>query len=121
MGGGWMKTIATLLIILTAVTVSPRPHAQEPAKTIEVHVRRFAFSPTEITLKKGETVDLKLVSEDVTHSLVVNELEINQEVSKGHPADIMITPQMTGDFHGQCGHFCGNGHGTMTFTIHVTD
>jgi cytochrome c oxidase subunit 2 len=116
-----MIKIVSVIVFLVAVTGGPDLHAQEPAKTIEVHIKRFAFSPTEITLKKGETVDLKLVSEDVTHSLLLKDLNISREVSKGHPADIMITPETIGDFHGQCGHFCGNGHGTMKFTVHVTE
>jgi cytochrome c oxidase subunit II len=116
----WSNVIAAFLL-LAAITICLKIDAQEPTKTIEVHVKRFAFSPAEITVKKGETVDLRLVSEDVTHSLAIKDLSINREVSKGHPVDIIITPQATGDLRGKCGRFCGSGHGTMTFTIHVKD
>jgi cytochrome c oxidase subunit 2 len=89
-------------------------------RTIEIHAHRYAFTPSEITVKKGETVQLKLFSDDVPHSLLVKGLGINQAISKGKPAEVTITPQNTGDFHGQCGHFCGSGHGKMTFDVHVT-
>lgn len=95
--------------------------AQEQTRTIEIHAHRFAFSPSEITLNKGETVKLRLLSDDVTHSLLVPGLQIRQEVSKGHPVEITVTPDSSGDFRGECGRFCGSGHGSMLFTVHVKD
>jgi cytochrome c oxidase subunit 2 len=96
-------------------------HAQEPERTIEIHAHRFSFQPSEITVKRGETVKLELVSEDVTHSLLIPELDVNQEIKKGKSVDVTITPKTAGDFHGQCGHFCGSGHGSMLFVVHVTE
>lgn len=90
------------------------------SRTIEIHAHRFAFVPAEIIVKKGETVRLKLISDDVPHSLLIKDLGINQTITKGKPAELTFTPQNAGDFHGQCGHFCGAGHGKMTFDVHVT-
>lgn len=89
-------------------------------RTIEIHAHRYQFSPSEITVKKGETVKLKLFSDDVTHSLLIKDLGINQTIAKGKPAEVTFTPQKTGDFQGKCGHFCGSGHGKMTIAVHVT-
>ena len=95
--------------------------AQEPSRTIEIHAHRFSFVPSEITLKPGETVTLHLISDDVTHSLLIPGLKIDQEVSKGHPVDVTVTPSSPGDFPGKCGHFCGSGHGSMLFVVHVKE
>jgi len=114
------QTLPTLLLCLAALTPLSSK-AQEPARIIEIHARRFAFSPSEITLKPGEAVKLRLVSDDVTHSLVVPGLRIKQEVSKGHPVDITVAPDSVGDFRGECGRFCGSGHGSMLFVIHVKE
>lgn len=89
-------------------------------RTIEIHAHRYAFTPAEITVKIGETVRLKLFSDDVPHSLLIKDLGINQTIAKGRPVEVTITPHAVGDFHGQCGHFCGSGHGKMTFAVHVT-
>lgn len=97
-----------------------RVPAEDSAQTIEVHAKRFAFEPAEITVKSGEPVHLHIVSDDVAHSLVVKGLGIDATVSKAHPADVAFTAQQPGDFAGRCGHFCGSGHGRMTFAIHVT-
>ena len=111
-----------LVLLMLAVTQSqPKFLGQEQARIIEIHAHRFAFEPSEITLKKGEPVTLRLISDDVPHSLRVPDLKINQEVSKNHPAEVTITPASAGDFKGECGRFCGSGHGKMKFTVHVTE
>jgi len=115
----WIKCIVLALLLATqSITIT---QAQPAQKTIEIHAHRFSFEPAEITLKRNETVRLRLVSEDVTHALLVPDLNINQEIKKGNPVEIEVTPTTIGDFHGQCGHFCGNGHGSMTFVVHVEE
>ena len=111
------------LVIAVALCISTLKCTaiDEPDRTIEIHVHRFAFSPSEITVKKGETVRIKLISDDVTHSLLIKDLGINQVVTKGKPAEVTLTPQQAGDFHGECGHFCGAGHGKMAIAVHVTE
>jgi cytochrome c oxidase subunit 2 len=94
---------------------------QDAPRAIEIHAKRFAFVPADITVKKGEKVKLVLISDDVPHSLVIPDLHVKQEMTKGHPSEVVITPDKAGDFHGQCGRFCGSGHGSMLFVVHVKD
>lgn len=118
----YIKRILSAVLVLGLFTQIPSPSpAQEQIRTIEIRAHRFSFSPSEITLKKGETVKLHLISDDVTHTLLVPGLRIKQEVSKAHPAEITVTPSSVGDFRGQCGSFCGSGHGSMLFTVHVEE
>lgn len=93
--------------------------AQEVVRTIEIHAARYSFSPAEITLKQGETVKLVVISDDATHSLVVPDLHVNVPAKKGSPGEVTLTPEKVGDFKGRCGHFCGIGHASMTFVVHV--
>jgi cytochrome c oxidase subunit II len=104
-----------LLLMLSGTSI-----AEQPAE-ITIHAKRFAFVPAEITVKKGETVKLSLVSDDVPHSLVVKDLNINATMLKNQPTEISFTPERTGDFKGVCGRFCGTGHGSMKFVVHVTE
>ncbi|WP_035348212.1 cupredoxin domain-containing protein [Edaphobacter aggregans] len=115
----WM--MALTLAVLGGTGLLHTGNAQETGRTIEIHARRFSFEPAEITLQKGETVTLKLVSEDVAHSLVIKELGVNREVSKGHDQEVTVTPDKVGDFQGKCGRFCGSGHGSMKLTVHVKE
>src|ERR1700754_3768334 len=100
------RTLFTLLMA-ASMQFTPAIHAQQTGQTIEIHAHRFSFEPSEITLKRNETVQLRLISDDVTHALLVPDLGINQEIKKGKPVEITVTPTTEGDFHGQCGHFCG--------------
>lgn len=111
--------LAVLFLLSNVVQLPSILQAQGGSRTIEVHARRFSFVPAEVEVKKGETVTLHLISDDVPHSLVIKGLGVNQQVSKDHPADATFTANNTGDFPGKCGRFCGSGHGSMLFTVHV--
>lgn len=95
--------------------------AQESPKNIQVIARKFAFEPSEITVKKGQPVVLMLKSEDVAHGLRFRDLNLNVKIDKGSTAELRFTPDKTGDFVGHCSVFCGSGHGSMTLTLHVVD
>ena len=95
--------------------------AQDSTKTIQVVARRFAFEPSEITVKKGQPVVLVVKSDDVAHGLRFRDLNLDVKVNKGGTAELRFTPDKTGDFIGHCSVFCGSGHGSMTLTLHVVD
>jgi len=116
--------VKTLLIALSAIgslALSGFSSVPESPKRIEVSVKKFAYTPSEITLKKGEPVVLVLTSDDVAHGLKFKELNLNTTFSKGKPSELAFTPDKAGDFVGHCSVFCGSGHGSMTLTLHVTE
>jgi cytochrome c oxidase subunit 2 len=96
----------------------PSPVQAAPQR-VEVISKRFAFEPAEITVKKGEPVDFVLKSADVAHGIRIRELDLDVKVNKGGTSETTFTPEKTGDFVGHCSVFCGSGHGSMAFTVHV--
>lgn len=96
-------------------------HAQAAPRQIEVLAKRFSFTPSELTLKKGEPVVIVLKSEDATHGIRVKELGIDFKAAKGQTNQVTITPDKTGDFAGHCSSFCGSGHGSMALTVHIVN
>lgn len=110
--------------VLAQDATSPGPAASAsaaPAKTIEIHGKKFEFVPAEITLQKGVPAKLELTSDDVEHSLAVPGLGINGIMKKGEMTDVTVTPTETGYFPGRCGKFCGMGHKKMHFVVHVVN
>lgn len=103
-----------------ATVTRPAP-AADAQRRIEVVAKRFAYTPAEVTLKKGESVVLALRSEDVTHGVKFPELNLQTEIRKGAVSELSFTPMRSGDFVGHCSRFCGEGHGSMTLTLHVTE
>jgi cytochrome c oxidase subunit II len=115
-----VRYIAVVVLCLAACEWAPT-HAQEQPRVIEIHAKRFSFTPGEITIAKGETVTLSLTSEDVTHGLSIPELGVNVTIMKGKVTNVELTPQQAGTFQGQCTHFCGVGHGSMVFSVQVKE
>ena len=117
--------IALPLIFAMALAiplVSPlSAQGQSEPQRVEVVAKRFQFTPSDITLKKGVPVVLILTSEDVSHGLKFKELGINIKAKKGKSDEIKFTPAQTGTFVGECSVFCGSGHGSMKLTLHVTE
>jgi cytochrome c oxidase subunit II len=108
-------------VMTTAIGTTPALRAQTQPRRIEVTAKRFAYEPSEITVKKGEPVILVIKSQDVAHGLRFRELNLNAKVDKGGSAELQFTPDKTGDFVGHCSVFCGSGHGEMTLTMHVVN
>lgn len=119
-----MKKFMRLSLFISAVMLMSSASmvwAQSTPRTIEITAKRFAFSPSEITLKKGEPVVLILKSADVAHGLRFRELNVDVKTRAGGTAQVQFTPEKTGDFIGQCSVFCGSGHSSMKMKLHVVD
>jgi cytochrome c oxidase subunit II len=109
------------LLMLLGLSSPRRAHADGGPRIIEITAKRFAFSPNQITIKKGETVRLRLTSEDVTHGFFMRALKIDEDIEPGKPTEITLTPQTAGTFTTICDHFCGANHGNMNMTITVVE
>jgi cytochrome c oxidase subunit II len=119
--GVLVKTILVGSLAMGSIMLSGFAPAPDAAKRIDVSVKKFAYSPSEITLKKGEPVVLVLSTADVAHGVKFKELNLNAKFDKGKPVELAFTPDKVGDFVGHCSVFCGSGHGSMTLTLHVTE
>jgi cytochrome c oxidase subunit 2 len=108
------------LVLTIIVAAAPLGRSAEPRR-IEIAVSRFSYSPSEITVKKGEPVVLVLTSHDVTHGLVVDELGIRKDVLSRQTAEFAFTPTQTGTIEGRCSYFCGPGHASMILKINVVE
>jgi cytochrome c oxidase subunit II len=108
------------LALLAGVSYARHDDASSP-KIIELKAKRFTFTPGEITLKKDEPVVLRLSTEDVTHGLSLEQLQIDATIEPGKISDVAITPRQTGKFVAACNHFCGAGHRNMRLAINVVE
>lgn len=113
--------LMVLFVAIATAGLSRGVDAQTTPRQIEVTAKRSAYSPGEITLKKGQPVVLVIKSLDVAHGLRFRELNLNVKIDKGGSAELSFTPDKTGDFVGHCSVFCGSGHGGMALTLHVVD
>jgi cytochrome c oxidase subunit II len=104
--------------------VSPKTNlarADVNPKVIEITAKKFEFSPSEITLKKGQPVILRLTTADRLHGFFSKPLKFDTDVAVGKTTDVAITPDTAGDYTVICDHYCGTGHGGMKMKVTVVE
>jgi cytochrome c oxidase subunit 2 len=115
-----LAVLAVALCMALALSLTPALAGAEPM-VIKITAKKFEFSPSEITLKKGVPVVLELVSLDRTHGFNCPDLGVRADVAPGKPTRVNLTPGKAGSFVFNCDIFCGDGHEDMTGTIVVKE
>jgi cytochrome c oxidase subunit 2 len=116
---------ATLLAAACGIAlaaVAPKTNLASAAvnpKVIEISAKKFQFTPSEITLKKGEPVILRMTSTDRVHGFMSNPFKIDTDIPPDKTTDIAVTPATAGNFTIICDHYCGTGHSNMKMKVTV--
>ena len=108
--------LVTAVVLLTGVAT-----AAPSERVIEVTAKRFAYSPSEITLQRGVPVVLELTSLDRDHGFRIEALGIRADVKPGVVTRVRLVPDRVGRFEFTCDVFCGDGHEDMSGEIVVVD
>ena len=104
-----------IVFILSLVVAMATPDA----RVVEIHAKRFSFTPDTVTLKHGERVTIRLIGDDRAHGLLVKPLGIDLDASPSDPDEITIVAPQPGTYPAICDHYCGMGHGGMKMTFVV--
>jgi cytochrome c oxidase subunit 2 len=118
-------------------------HAQAPdmkdggsQQIIEVSAKKYEFTPSEIRVKSGARVELKVHSVDETHGikmdlypegatdkskpgLIFDKPELNGKVEKNQDQILDFVAQQPGTYQFKCAKVCGMRHGSMKGTLVV--
>jgi cytochrome c oxidase subunit 2 len=115
-----MKSMKSLALAAAVLVISvARVGADDAPRAIAVSAKRFEFAPNQITLKKGEPVTLRVISEDVSHGFFSRQLKIDADLAPGQTVEVPLTPAAAGTYTIICDHFCGAQHGNMKLTVVV--
>ncbi|MCC6556568.1 MAG: cupredoxin domain-containing protein [Polyangiaceae bacterium] len=90
-----------------APTQSAAPEAPIPAdaKRIDIAVKDDGFSPSNIDVKKGETVVLRFTrttKSECLKAIAIPDLKIQKDLPLNTPVEVAITPQKEGKMTLQC-------------------
>jgi len=112
-------------ILLLALVMALGPHdlkalkpqnlnTSEP-RVIRVSAERFAFTPSEITVEKGTTIEFHLTSEDTDHGFRIIGTDVDVEIPKRRRGETIVkyTADTAGRFVIECTRPCGAGHTAM--------
>ncbi len=110
----------SLIFALPVLILGATILAQESqSRVVTISAKRFEFTPSEITLKRGEPVTLRVSAQDRDHGFYQKDLKIDLDLSPDRVSEVTITPDKAGRFVAICDHFCGSGHGNMKMVINV--
>ena len=103
---------------------SPRARARRPAaaaqdtRVIEITAERFTFTPSEIRVKAGTRLEIRLESDDTAHGFHIVGTDVDIELPKrGRGAATVTFQPKPGRYTFECSRVCGAGHEFMRGVI----
>jgi len=115
--------IVLLLFLMAGLVVAfaplPVQSVAPQARTFWIDARQFAYSPSELKVNPGDTVNIKLVSTDVVHGLYVDGYDIFIEADPGQTATLTFVADKPGSFRFRCNVTCGAMHPFMIGKLRV--
>ena len=118
----YLVTVMTAGLMLFAVVGSRWVGAQE-IEAIEILAERFTFTPNQISMTVGTTVELRIRSDDTMHGFRIVGRNVNVLVPKRRQGEVVVIFEATtvGRFRFECSRLCGAGHNFMRGEIIVTE
>jgi cytochrome c oxidase subunit II len=112
-------TIAAGLIFAMATC----PFAQVRTVTVRITAERYRFTPDEIKIHLGETVEFRLESDDTDHGFRIVGTDVDRVIPKRGRGSITVkfTPDKAGRYTIECSKLCGAGHDFMHGVLVVED
>jgi cytochrome c oxidase subunit 2 len=118
-------SMSCAVILTAAVTATAfwrfEAAAQQP-QVIEIHAERFSFHPSEIRVKAGTPLEIRLTSDDTAHGFHIVGTDVNVELPKRGrgTATVNFVPS-AGRYTFECSQLCGAGHDFMRGVIIATE
>jgi len=88
-------------------------------KEFTMTARQWAFEPSEIKVRTGDAVRLKVKSVDVAHGFGLPDFNIDTRLEPGKETTVEFVANKKGTFTFFCSVFCGQGHKDMKGTLVV--
>ncbi|PWT79715.1 MAG: hypothetical protein C5B57_13475 [Blastocatellia bacterium] len=95
---------------------SAQAAASQPSKIkVDILAERFRFTPDQIRVRRGATVEFHLESDDTDHGFRIVGTDVDRIIPKrGRGAiDVAFTPEHAGRYTFECSKLCGAGHEFM--------
>ena len=92
--------------------------ADAPRQIVEITAERFTFTPSEVKVKAGTTLEIRLRSDDTAHGFHIVGTNVDVELPKRGRgvATATFTPK-AGRYTFECSRLCGAGHEFMRGVI----
>jgi len=88
-------------------------------KEFTLIAKQWEFSPSIITVNKGDRVKLMIQSADIAHGIKIDAFNVNNRLEPGQTTIVEFVADKAGTFSFYCNVFCGDGHSGMKGTLIV--
>lgn len=107
-----LVSVAPLLVLIGA-TLAAFAESGPGERYFEVQARQFTYTPPVITVRQGDEVHIRLISEDVHHGLYVDGYEVSTSARPGQDGSLTFVADKAGRFAFRCTVTCGEFHPYM--------
>jgi cytochrome c oxidase subunit 2 len=132
---GWTIAFAVVLLVFAIPTVQVIFRTQDPpaptALRVDVAGKQWWWefrypdlgftTANELHLPAGQQVAFNLHAPDVIHSFWIPQLGGKRDVVPQRVNRIVLTPEVPGEYPGQCAEYCGESHANMRMRVVVHD
>lgn len=87
--------------------------------TARIVATQFSFVPSCIVVPQGTPVNLRMVTPDVIHGIIIVGTNVNTMILPGYVSRVRTTFADTGEMLMPCHEFCGLGHSEMAAHVRV--
>lgn len=114
----WSKAINLGVWLLGIAAIVGLPfmsnRAQSPElRTFDIRANRYAYSPSQLAVRPGDIVQIRLTSEDVVHGLYIDGYGVSVSAEPGKSSTVTFIAGKSGSFRIRCNVPCGNMHPFM--------
>jgi cytochrome c oxidase subunit 2 len=113
-----MPAWAALLVLLSAPSGSTQDR-----KVVKVTAERFAFTPSQVKVKRGTVIEFHVRSDDTNHGfhIVGSDLKVIIPKRGRGEATLIFRADTPGHYTYECSKMCGAGHSFMRGQITVEE
>ncbi|MCY3845981.1 MAG: cupredoxin domain-containing protein [Acidobacteria bacterium] len=117
----WVPALIGVLLLGAGIAVA-RSNGQERV-VVPVLAERFSFTPSEIRVPVGVTLELRVRSDDTMHGFRIAGHGVNVAVPKRRQGEVVVEfdAREAGRYRFECSRLCGAGHQFMHGEIVVVD
>jgi cytochrome c oxidase subunit II len=116
-----LQLLGATAVVALILGMRARTGAAATEQVIHLTAKKFEYSPSAITVKKGQPGAIEIVSLDRKHGFLIPDFEIRTDVKPGGQNVVRFTPNKAGTFNFHCDSFCGSGHEGMAGTLVVVE
>jgi cytochrome c oxidase subunit 2 len=104
--------------IVMGMTLRGTDAQERDTQVVEITAERFTFTPSEIRVKAGTRLEIRLRSEDTAHGFRIMGTDIDVELAKrGRGVKTVTFEPTAGRYTFECSQLCGAGHEFMRGVI----